>query len=244
MSVSASGLSEQVFEPSTESKPPVLLLHGFASRGSHDWVATGMVEALVSSGRRAVVVDLPGHGDSPAPSAPAEATADRVVRQIAETIGSIGEIVDVVGYSLGARLAWELPDAAGDRVRRLVLGGISPMEPFAVVDHDALRSAIRDGVAPSDPMTAMVAQLVHSPGQNAEALAMCVEGLARTPFAATPPMRAVPTLLVAGEEDFVAQGIEQLAAVLPDARLVRVPGDHRAALAGVEFRKAVLEFLD
>jgi pimeloyl-ACP methyl ester carboxylesterase len=126
----------------------------------------------------------------------------------------------------------------------LVLGGISSMEPFAVVNHDALRSAIRDGVAPGDPMTAMVAQLVQSPGQDAEALALCVEGLARTPFEAKPPVRAVPTLLVAGEDDFVAQGIEQLASALPDAKLVRVPGDHRGALASLEFRDAVLEFLD
>ena len=42
------------------------------------------------------------------------------------------ELADVIGYSLGARLAWS-PAATG-RVGRLVLGGLSPTDPIAGVD--------------------------------------------------------------------------------------------------------------
>jgi 2-succinyl-6-hydroxy-2,4-cyclohexadiene-1-carboxylate synthase len=66
-----------------------------------------------------VVVDLPGHGETPF----------RDDTTFASTLGELGALldelrlreVDVVGYSLGARLALGLAVEASPRVRRLVL---------------------------------------------------------------------------------------------------------------------------
>lgn len=41
----------------------------------------------------------------------------------------------------------------------------------------------------------------------------------------------------------MTQGIEGLAAALPQATLERVPGDHRGALDSAELRAAALAFL-
>ena len=239
--------------------PPVLLLHGFTSSAETDFGATGLIDALVRSGRTAIAVDLPGHGESPGLGGDAEGRADAVVGAILAAAdkaadravdGALSEDgrapgrdrrFDVIGYSLGSRLAWELPLAC-TRVRRMVLGGLSPFEPFAGLDFVALERALA-GAAPADPMLGMIAGMIGAPGQRPESLLHLMRGLASTPFSPAAGVPAVPTLLVAGDADPMTQGIEEVAAGLADGGLVRVPGDHPGALASAEFRDAALRFL-
>jgi pimeloyl-ACP methyl ester carboxylesterase len=54
---------------------------------------------------------------------------------------------------------------------------------------------------------------------------------------------SVPTLLVVGDRDSRGSSADSLAALLPNGRLVLVPGDHVTALGAPEFTTAVLEFL-
>lgn len=229
--------------PAPTSLPPVLLLHGFASSAAADF--GDWVDALAAAGREAYLVDLPGHGGSPAvPGADAGRTS-AVVTAVADAIRSTGaDQVDVIGYSLGARLAWELPAATG-RVRRLVLGGLSPFEPFAGVDVVAVARAV-DGEPPADPFVGMMAGMVSGDGRDTDSLLALMAGLGAEPFAPGGPAASrpeVPTLFVAGSDDPMTQGIEGLIAVIPDARLVRVPGDHLGALHSPAFREAALTFL-
>ncbi|WP_372664886.1 alpha/beta fold hydrolase [Amycolatopsis kentuckyensis] len=218
--------------------PPVLLLHGFASDGPTDWVSTGWPAALTASGRSVLVPDLPGHGSSPAP---ADATPQAVVKELASAVGDVSE-VDVVGYSLGARLAWELPALLP--VRRLVLAGISPHEPFGAVDVQAALAFAGGGKLPADPLTAAIARMITAPGRDPVALAHCIEGLRREPFAPRAGTITVPTRFVAGRDDPISQGIETLVPLVPGSDLLLVPGDHGGALRGFPFRTAALTFLD
>ncbi|GGM44556.1 alpha/beta fold hydrolase [Microbacterium saperdae] len=215
---------------------PVVFLHGLASRGAQDWPEAEWAHAL--DGRPRLVVDLPAHGDSPAlGTAPTAAVLDA----LAEGIGA--EEVDVVAYSLGARLAWDLARRSDVSVRRLVLGGLSAGEPFAAVDLAAARSAIAGGAAPGDPLTAMIAHMIAAPGNRPGALLDLIEGLAAEPFAPNAEGPRMPVLLLGGADDAMAAGIDALAALLPDARTARVPGDHLAALHAPELRDAVRGFL-
>jgi pimeloyl-ACP methyl ester carboxylesterase len=212
----------------------VLLIHGFASDSS-DWA--GWPDALAEAGRASILVDLPGHGSSPAPADLDDARTSRVVEAIAAvTQGPI----DVVAYSLGARLAWELPRVAP--VRRLVLGGLSPLEPFGTLDFAQVDAFVASGEPPTDPMTGMLMGLLSAPGRDAAALALVMRGLAAEPFEPTTPP-AVPTLFVAGSADPMTGGIDSLEAITPRGRLLRVPGDHAGALRSPEFRAAALAFL-
>jgi pimeloyl-ACP methyl ester carboxylesterase len=217
--------------------PPVLLLHGFASDGPTDWIGTGWPAALTAAGRPVIVPDLPGHGSSPAP---ADATPKAVTEELVLAVGEVPE-VDVVGYSLGARLAWELPSLLP--VRRLVLGGLSPHEPFGAVDVEAALSFVRGGRLPADPLTAVITRMITAPGRDPLALLRCVDGLRRDPFAPQVGTITVPTRFVAGRDDPVSQGIETLVPLVPGSDLLLVPGDHGGALRGPAFKTAVLTFL-
>nr|WP_236725407.1 alpha/beta fold hydrolase [Amycolatopsis orientalis] len=231
-------LTVRRFSPETVSGPPVLLVHGFASDGHTDWITTGWPAALTAAGREVLVPDLPGHGSSPATGGSQGAKA--ITAELSRLVSSLSE-VDVVGYSLGARLAWELPAQAP--VRRLVLAGVSPFEPFGAVDVVAAMAFAEGGKTPADPLTAMIAHMITAPGRNPAALARCIEDLRQEPFAPVAGAVTVPTLFVAGVDDPVSQGIETLAGLVPGAGLVRVPGDHGGALRSPEFKAAVLEFL-
>ncbi|UMP07390.1 alpha/beta fold hydrolase [Amycolatopsis sp. EV170708-02-1] len=226
------------FAPETVSGPPVLLVHGFASDGHTDWITTGWPAALTAAGRPVLIPDLPAHGSSPAPSGSLGAAA--IAGELTRLVGDLSE-VDVVGYSLGARLSWELPAQAP--VRRLVLAGVSPFEPFGAVDVAAVLAFAGGGKAPSDPLTGVIAQMITAPGRNPAALARCIEDLRAEPFAPVLGAVCVPTRFVAGLEDPVSQGIETLVELVPGADLVRVPGDHGGALRSAEFKAAVLDFL-
>ncbi|MDX2401202.1 alpha/beta fold hydrolase [Microbacterium algeriense] len=217
-------------------EPPVVFLHGLASRGTKDWPESEWTAVLGDRSRR--VLDLPAHGDAPGLGAvPTSAVLDA----LAEAIGP--HEIDLVGYSLGARLAWDLARHPGVAVRRLVLGGLSAGEPFALVDLPAARSAIGGGPAPVDPLTGMIVHMASLPGNRPDEVLDLIEGLAAEPFAPEAGAPAMPVLLLGGVDDPMAAGIDELAARLPDVRVRRVPGDHLAALHTPEFRDAVRGFL-
>ncbi|MEV8638496.1 alpha/beta fold hydrolase [Streptosporangium sp. NPDC051023] len=240
------GLASRVF-PSDRpvDLPPVLLLHGIASTGNGDWVETGTVAALNEAGRTAVVVDLRGHGDSPAPASAAETVAGAQAQDILAVLDEAGvETFDLVGYSLGARLAWAVAEAAPHRVRKVVLGGLSPVEPFAAVDIAALHRAVAEGVQPEDPFTGMIAGMVGSRGpERAPGLVLVVEGLAATPFEPKEWPGQTPPVFVVGQDDMMTRGIERIVDLVGGAELVTVPGDHFGVLAGAEFRGTVVRAL-
>jgi pimeloyl-ACP methyl ester carboxylesterase len=53
---------------------------------------------------------------------------------------------------------------------------------------------------------------------------------------------SVPTLVAIGDRDGRSDA-DQLAALLPNARFVRVPGDHGSALTAPELASAFVDFL-
>jgi pimeloyl-ACP methyl ester carboxylesterase len=93
---------------------PVLLIHGFTRSAELDWIEPGWPPALAAQGRGTIAVDLPGHGSCPAAD-PDAVSVNAIIAAMVATIDSAGqELADVIGYSLGARLAWTL--AATGRV--------------------------------------------------------------------------------------------------------------------------------
>jgi 2-succinyl-6-hydroxy-2,4-cyclohexadiene-1-carboxylate synthase len=98
---------------------PVLLLHGFTGR-STNW--TTLAALLRRLGRRTIVVDLLGHGRSDAPSDPARYAIGRQADDLLSLLDRLGaRPADLVGYSMGARIALRLAADRPDAVRRLVL---------------------------------------------------------------------------------------------------------------------------
>lgn len=218
------------------SGPPVLLVHGFLSAGAMDWPEAAWAQPLSAAGRSVIVPDLPAHGDS----APATAGVAGLVNALAALAD--GGPMDVVGYSLGARLAWSLAARHPGRARRLVLGGLAPFDPFAALDVPAARALLAGGPAPADPLSAMIGGMIAAHARDPLAMLDLVAALGAEPLDPAEAPRC-PVLLLAGETDPMMQGVEALANAVPGARLVRVPGDHRGALHAAEFRTEAFAFL-
>lgn len=98
---------------------PVVLLHGWLGSGAD-------FEELAASshflGRRMLAVDLPGHGASP--DYDREYDFAEVASWVAEAVGP--DPVDLVGYSLGGRVALYVAGMHRGLVRRLALIGANP----------------------------------------------------------------------------------------------------------------------
>jgi pimeloyl-ACP methyl ester carboxylesterase len=216
---------------------PVLLVHGLGRSALLDWVEPGWPRALAAAGRGAIAVDLPGHGSCPA-APPAAVSVSAIVAALAATIDATGqEQADVVGYSLGARLAWPL--AATGRVRRLVLGGLRPDDPMAGLDIGSLAAVVRgEAQSPQPKLTRLAGRIARA--ADPDSMLRLVEALSAQLFDPAVDVPTVPTLFVAGADD---RRLDQLAATLPAAAHLVVPGDHHGALLSPDFRAAVLDFI-
>src|SRR6187549_2216721 len=103
---------------------PIVLVHGFASNKEVNWVAPGWITTLTRAGRRAIALDNRGHGASGKlydPAAYHSAVMAEDVRALLDHFGI--PRADVMGYSMGARIAAFLTLAHPARVRSVVLGG-------------------------------------------------------------------------------------------------------------------------
>jgi 2-succinyl-6-hydroxy-2,4-cyclohexadiene-1-carboxylate synthase len=99
-----------------------VLLHGFTG-SSLSW-PPGLVDGMASVGRPPILVDLPGHGRHAGDAAPEHFTLEHVFGGLLDLCGD-GPI-DLVGYSMGGRLALAFAAAHPGLVRRLVLESASP----------------------------------------------------------------------------------------------------------------------
>lgn len=124
---------------------PLLLLHGFT--GS----AAGWAQHAVAFARQArvIAVDLLGHGLSEVPETPARYTVEHGVQDLLALLDRLDvQSADLLGYSMGGRLALRLAIVAPERCGRLVLESASPgiadpLERAArVVSDEALAASI------------------------------------------------------------------------------------------------------
>jgi pimeloyl-ACP methyl ester carboxylesterase len=100
------------------SGPPMLMLHGLGGTKA-SFLPT--IAALAPQGRRMIAADLPGFGDSAKPLAAAY-DAKFFSRAVIALMDELGlDRVDLVGHSMGGRVALEALLHAPDRFKRAVL---------------------------------------------------------------------------------------------------------------------------
>jgi 2-succinyl-6-hydroxy-2,4-cyclohexadiene-1-carboxylate synthase len=223
----------------------LVLLHGFSGT-RHAWDA--VAAQLPGQRYRALALDLPGHGDAAELQAPI--TFDSCV---ASVLARSPARFALCGYSLGGRLALHIALTAPERVARLILvstsAGIEDANERAEhraadhrLAHDLERIPFEQFIErwrtqplfAGDP--AEVAELAREDQRRnrPDALAAVLRGIG------TGEMRplwdrlgelTMPVTVVAGERDakFRALG-ERMAAAIPDAELLIVPGGHGLAL--------------
>jgi 3-oxoadipate enol-lactonase len=220
-------------------RPLVLLLHGIGG-GRLGWAGTG--EALAAAGWRALAVDLPGYGATPAARPCTLEAMAGAVERLVEWSGS--SHATLVGHSMGGMVAQELAARAPQRVSALVLAATSPA--FGPADGAWQQEFLRSRFEPLDAglgMAGLAARLVPSmAGRDAspERIAAAEALMAGVPEATYRSVLAtlvsfdrrealariaVPTLVITGEDDRTAppEVARRMAARIAGAGLVILP---------------------
>jgi pimeloyl-ACP methyl ester carboxylesterase len=226
---------------------PILLIHGFGTTAEINWIRSGWADELVTSGRRVLALDNRGHGESEKlydSSGYRMADAAEDARRLLDHLAV--EHADVMGYSMGARIAALVAVAHPRRVRSLTLGGMgkSLVEglPPSIGVAEALEAASPDEI--EDERGRMFRQFADRTGGDLRALAACMR-CAREAIEPNALARlSMPVLLAIGENDTIAGPIADVAPFLPQAEFYEIPGrDHMRAVGDHAFRRRVLDFL-
>lgn len=229
--------------------PPVLLQHGFAADSTINWVTFGTVAELNDAGRSVIAVDARGHGASDKPHDPGFYGEARMAQDLAELLDHLGlEQVDLVGYSMGAIVALVLA-TTDTRLRRLVVGGVGASvaemgEPDSLrVDGSALAAALRAERSSDvvDPAARSFRFFAESTGADLLALAAQADRVHHEHIALD--RITVPTLVIAGDADPLAQRPEVLAQAILGAQVHLVHGEHLGVVGRQEFKDAIVAFL-
>jgi pimeloyl-ACP methyl ester carboxylesterase len=205
------------------------------------------VTALARAGRRVIALDNRGHGASSKLYDPAAYHSSIMAEDVRALLDSLGlSRADVVGYSLGARIAAFLSLAHPQYVRAAVLGGLGIGLIDGVGDPERIARALEaDALADvADPTSHMYRAFAEKTHSDLRALAACICGSRQTLNREEVGRIAVPILVAVGSNDQVAGSPEQLAALIPGAQALVIPGrDHMLAVGDRVFKAGVLEFL-
>lgn len=226
---------------------PIVLVHGFASNHAVNWVNTLWVKALTGAGRRVVALDNRGHGQSQKLYEPAAYSSDIMAQDVRRLMDHLGlERADVMGYSMGARITAHLALSNPERVRAALLGGLG----IHLVEGVGLPLGIADAMEAADlaqltePMQRMFRAFAEQTGSDLKALAACIRGSRQTLTPQQVGAIRVPVLVSVGTRDAVAGDGHQLAALIPGAKAVDIPGrDHNLAVGDRVHKAEVLAFL-
>lgn len=236
---------------------PIVLIHGVGV----DHRMWGPIAARLAETRAVIRYDLLGHGASALP--PASAALTDYVGQLAALLDALGvDRCDVAGFSLGSTIARGFAVRHGDRLRRLAL-------LYGVYDRDAAqKESVRARLAEAEAkgptslveaaverwftpalharrpdVIAAVRRRLHDNDPKGFLPAYRVFALTEEEAIGPPAAIHCPCLVMTGEFDRNSTPAmsRALAAALPDARCVVLPG--LAHMGLVEDPEANLRYL-
>jgi pimeloyl-ACP methyl ester carboxylesterase len=229
--------------------PTVVLHHGFVVDANVNWVATGVVDALIRAGRHVVAPDARGHGASDKPHDPASYGESKMARDLGVLLDTLGlQRIDLVGYSMGGVVS--LLFASDDtRVHRLAVGGIGSgvVECGGVDRRSMAKGSVDDALRVDDPQAiedhgaAGFRMLADATGADRLALAAQAAAIHRDGVALD--RITAPTLVFAGDMDPLATRPQVLADAIAGSTLQLFPGDHLSVFCDPGLVPAIVDFL-
>ena len=196
---------------------PMVLVHGFASSKEVNWVQPSWFATLQGAGRRVVAFDNRGHGGSSKLYDPADYHTTKMAADVAALLDHLEiERADVMGYSMGARIAAFLALEHPGRVRSMVLGGLG----MHMIDGVGLPESIAEALeAPSladvsDPQGRTFRAFADQTRSDRRALAACLRGSRRLMTAEEAAGIGVPVLIAVGTRDEIAGSAAALGKII------------------------------
>jgi pimeloyl-ACP methyl ester carboxylesterase len=226
---------------------PVVLLHGLFSSAQMNWIKWGHAERLAAAGFRAMMLDFRVHGESDAPHDAAAYPTGVLVRDVAalaEHLGLEPGGFDLVGFSLGARTAIHAAAYGVLEPRRLAICGMGVAGLAGWARRgDFFKRVIDefDTIRPGDPAY-LARTFLKSQGVDRVAARLLLDAMDDFDLARLAAV-AMPSAVICGDEDQDNGSAEDLAALLPDARYIEVPGTHMSSVTKPELGTAIADFL-
>lgn len=220
----------------------VVLLHGFIVNGD-SWKRAPLTQMLADSGFTVVTLDLRGNGRSDKPHTLTAYQHDAEVKDIAALMQHLGHLqYDVVGYSRGAIVAARLLAVTPKKlVRKAVLGGMGLdfSDPNWIRRRNFYEALARPG---SHPELQPAIDYALKSGADTTALKFMQQA---QPVTSPDQLRHIqqPVLVIAGDQDEDNGKAADLAAILPHAKQVSVPGNHNTTMNTLPFARQVVAFL-
>ena len=223
---------------------PVVLLHGLFSDAEINWIRFGHAARIASRGFRVIMPDLRAHGLSGKPHDSASYPSGILARDCRELVAHLGLVdFDLGGFSLGART---IVQAIGEglRPRRAILGG---MGYEGLQDWAGRKKFFVDAIAKADSASRgdphwLAIQFIKTMKVDRVAAGHLLNAFEDVDFAWLDTFN-MPTLVVCGSDDHDNGSAPRLAAALPNATYVEVPGTHMSSVTKPEFGLAIAEFL-
>jgi pimeloyl-ACP methyl ester carboxylesterase len=226
---------------------PIVLVHGFASNAAVNWVHPGWLSFLKNAGRRVIALDNRGHGASTKlydPAAYHSAVMAADVRALLDHL-DLGR-ADVMGYSMGARIAAFLALGDPQRLRSIIFAGLGShlMDGTGAPDDVAAALEAPSLAAVSDPRARLFRVFAEQTKSDLPALAACMRGSSQTLTRAQIGTIRVPALVAVGSMDVIGGSASELAALLPAGQALEIAGrDHMSAVGDKVFKQEVSRFL-
>ena len=226
---------------------PIVLLHGFASNVIVNWVQPGWVRHLIGAGYRVIAMDNRGHGAS----TKFHDTAAYGARIMSEDVCRLLDHLklsraDVMGYSMGARIAAFLALSHPKRVRSAVFGGLGYNMVRGMAGTGPIAKALE---APTiedvtNPTARTFRAFAEQTRGDLKALAACIRS-SREPLSAEDVSKiSCPVLVAVGSDDVIGGSPQALADLIPGAVALEIPNrDHMKAVGDPGFKRGVVAFL-
>ncbi len=226
---------------------PILLIHGFASNLGVNWRATGWIDVLKADGRRVIAFDVRGHGESGKPHDGAAYRMSALSEDARNLLDHLGlERADVMGYSMGARIAAWLALRHPASVRSLIIGGMGLALVEGIGGEEEIARALEapDIGEVKDQTGWAYRKFAEATASDLLALAACIRVQRETVAAERLAELRIPVLVAVGERDTIAGSPEGLARLMPDAELCVISRrDHMLATGDRQFKECAIQFL-
>jgi pimeloyl-ACP methyl ester carboxylesterase len=223
---------------------PVVLLHGYFSTATVNWIRYGHAARIAALGRRVILPDLRAHGDSAKPHDAAAYPHDVLADDGLALIEQLGLTdYDLGGYSLGGRTTVRMLARGATPGRAIVAG----MGLEGILDTGGRGTFFRHvlnnlGTFERGSPAWLAEGFLKTVGGDPVALLHVLDTFTDTPREALARFE-MPVLVLSGVDDADNGSPQALAAALPHGRYEEIPGNHMSAVTLPALGIALAAFL-